>query len=71
MELFIRAGTGWPVLGLPSHLGWWPNSMEIGELRAVHPRASGDDGGGGFRQAGTGDGWGKGVVVGRRCGGLI
>jgi hypothetical protein len=45
--------------------------MEIGELRAAHPRASGDDGGGGFRQAGTGDGWGKGAVVGRQCGGLI
>jgi hypothetical protein len=45
--------------------------MEAGELRATHPRPPGDDGGGGFRLASTGDGWGKGVVAGQRCGGLI
>jgi hypothetical protein len=45
--------------------------METGEPRAARSRPLGGDGGGGFRQADTGDGWGKGVVVGRRCGGPI
>jgi hypothetical protein len=45
--------------------------METGEPRAARPQPVGGDGGGGFRQDGTGDGWGKGAVAGRRCGGPI
>jgi hypothetical protein len=44
------------------HLGWWPISTEIGEPRAAHPWPLGGDGGGGFRQAGTGDVWGEKVL---------
>jgi hypothetical protein len=42
--------------------------METGEPIAAHPRPLGGIGGGGFRQADTRDGWGKGVVAGRLCG---
>jgi hypothetical protein len=45
--------------------------MEAGERRAARPRPLGGDGGGGFQQVGIGGGWGKGVVAGRQCGGLI
>jgi hypothetical protein len=37
----------------------------------ARPRPLGGDGGGGFRQAGTGDGWGKGALAGRQSGGPI
>jgi hypothetical protein len=60
-----------PVLDWPNHLGWWPISTETGEPRAARPWPLGGDGGGGFQQAGTRDGWGKGDVAGRRCGGPI
>jgi hypothetical protein len=42
-------------------MGWWPISMETGEPRAARPQPLGGDGGGGFRQAGTGDGCEKGA----------
>jgi hypothetical protein len=45
--------------------------MEIGESRVARPRPPGGDGGGGFWQSSIRDGWGKGVVAGRQCGGPI
>jgi hypothetical protein len=51
--------------GLVAHL-----NRNRGAERA-HPWPLGGDGGGGFWQAATGDGWGKGVVAGRRRGGPI